>query len=415
METKRHKILSKRLYSLFELSKQLFSLSGIERVSKKIMDACLELMGADSGSLMLLGDPGNRLRIVASFGIDKSIAEERSIALGEGIAGWVAQSKKPLILVGGLKKHPLFSDRKIRKKIGSSLCVPLLINDNLKGVINLNRPHSKPVFSGEDLEFVLTLANYLANAIEKEKLYCEIECSLKKLKSTEAHLIQSEKMSSLGYFISGMAHEIRNPLAAVSAEAQYLLMKGKQPKDANKSLETIVEQSDRISDIIERMLSFSCPKRERGKILDLDLVVEKTLKLVSYRMSSDNIRIIKDVPSKLPKVTVDPVQIEWVFLNLILNAHQAMPKGGDLRIKVRPEGRDHVNIKFMDTGEGIPPEKLKSIFEPFCTTREKGTGLGLFISDQIIRSLGGSIDVESKPGEGASFIVRLPIMLKRKK
>jgi len=257
------------------------------------------------------------LRIVSSFGLDEKVIAGTVIEMGERVSGWVAQNKKPVLLIDGLKKYPLFAHLSSRQDIGSSVSVPLLVDGKIKGVLNLNRSLPRPGFNNEDLEFVTTLANYLASAIEKDRLYNE--------------LVQSEKMGALGYFASGMAHEIRNPLATISAEAQYLIHKALIP-ESQESLRTIVSESERISDIIERLLSFCRPRERKLGPLEVLRAIDETLKLVSYQMNVANIQVTKDIPANLPEVIASLSELEEVFLNLILNAHQAMSSGGVLVI-----------------------------------------------------------------------------------
>lgn len=407
-ELRKSRLLSKRLSFIFELSNHLLSQIELEKLYTEILEISSKLLDADSGSLMILDEPTKKLKIAVSFGIDEKAAQGVNINLGEGISGWVAAHKKPLLLKGGLEKNPLFSHLKTRHEINSSICVPLLVDEKLKGVLNLNILKPKMGFQDKDLEFAMILANFLAALIERAGLHKRLKDTLEALENTQAQLIQAEKFSTLGRFAAGIAHEIRNPLAIISAEAQYLLQKKEWEEQLSESTSSIISQCDRISEIIERLLEFSHPSK-KIKAVDIEYTIDKTLDFVRYQVNVEKVRIIKKFQKALPLVKGDPTQLQEVFLNLILNAVEAMPEGGNLEIEAKRID-SHICIRFTDTGRGIPEERLKDIFESFFTTKEKGLGLGLFISNQIVRSLDGWMEVESKPACGTSFRVYLQII-----
>jgi len=228
----------------------------------------------------------------------------------------------------------------------------------------------------------------------------------------EAQLIQSAKMASLGVMAGGIAHEIRNPLAIVSAGAQLLLERPDDGQLRSESAEKIHAATQRASLIIENLLRFARPQSQQMREVDLHTVLEQTLDLLAHQMILQKVTLRKEFQPDLPTVYGNPDLLQQVFTNLILNARNAMPDGGTLTVAARATEGGQVEVRFGDTGHGIPPENLSAIFDPFYTTMPvgKGVGLGLSISYSIIRQHQGTIEVESQAGQGTAFAVRLPGM-----
>jgi len=235
-------------------------------------------------------------------------------------------------------------------------------------------------------------------------------------KRMEAQLITSAKLTSLGVMAGGIAHEIRNPLAISSAAAQLLLERPDDPELRKHAAEKICTGIQRASHIIENLLKFARPPQERTAPVDISQALDETLSLLANQLSLQQVEVHKDLAADLPPITGNRGVLQQVFSNMILNACNAMPDGGSLTMATRALSDDELEIKFTDTGRGIPKEILGEIFDPFFTTMPvgKGTGLGLSISYSIIREHHGTIDVESKVGEGSTFAIRLPVTGDRK-
>jgi PAS domain S-box-containing protein len=229
-------------------------------------------------------------------------------------------------------------------------------------------------------------------------------------KRLEVQLIQSAKLTSLEVMAGGIAHEIRNPLAISSAAAQLLLERSDDEKLRKEAAEKIYSGVQRASYIIENLLKFARPPGERMVPMDMSDVLEETLSLLANQFRVQRIELRRDFASDLPPVVGNKSLIQQVFSNMILNACNAMPGGGSLTITTRVNPDNQVEIRFADTGVGIPPEHLSKIFDPFFTTMPvgKGIGLGLSISYSIVQQHQGTIDVESQVGKGTTFTVRLP-------
>lgn len=283
--------------------------------------------------------------------------------------------------------------------LGAALTVPLFFEGKLIGLFNLGNKLSQDMFTDEDLDLLTTLANQLAIAIENARLH---QAQL----DAQKQLLMADKLASLGRLAAGMAHEIKNPLAAIKGMTQSL---DRNPGDA-ETLEdfkkVVPKEIDRLDGLVDGMIQLGRPPRLLFAPVKLNELIENTLKLFEQRCRSHRIEIVRML-GELPEIKADAQQLTQVLTNLVLNAIQAMPDGGKLTITTREEERT-VILAVADTGRGIPPERLKDIFEPFFTTREEGLGLGLAITYQIIQSHHGSISVESQEGEGTKFRLSLP-------
>jgi C4-dicarboxylate-specific signal transduction histidine kinase len=226
------------------------------------------------------------------------------------------------------------------------------------------------------------------------------------IKLAEQQLMQTEKLSALARLTAGVAHEIGNPLTSISSYIQ-ILQDHVQDDFSKEALSIISNHINRISLIVRQMSRFAKAKPEEIKPVDIKAIIDSTLELVRYDKRMKQVNVEVSIDEGIPKVLVDENQLVQVFVNLILNALDAMPNGGTIYIKMRSEGRQ-VKISFTDTGVGIKKEDLQRIFDPFFTTKEKGTGLGLAISYSIIKSFGGEIIVDSIPLKGTTFTVVLP-------
>jgi two-component system NtrC family sensor kinase len=240
----------------------------------------------------------------------------------------------------------------------------------------------------------------------------QLEKTVDTLKSTQNQLIQSEKLSGIGEFVAGVAHELNNPLTSVMGFAE-LLQQMEMPEQSRRYLDMIFKSSKRCQKIVASLLSFARRHAPERKVLCVNQVVESAVEILHYQMRTSNIEVIMQLDPALPASEVDTHQMQQVFLNIINNARQAMEANqskGWLRVTTECAD-DRVRIIFQDNGPGIPEENLTKIFNPFFTTKEvgKGTGLGLSLCYGIVSEHGGTITPASKPGEGATFIIELPI------
>ena len=283
-----------------------------------------------------------------------------------------------------------------------------------------------------------------------------LESANKQLKQAQEELIRTEKLASIGRFAAGVAHEVGNPLGAILGYTSILQKEGIDREESKDYLKRVEREIERINRIVRELLDFARPSQFEIKDVEINKVIESALSLLSYQKNFKDIETQLDMQPDLPMIKGDESQLSQVFINIILNANDAMPNGGILRIQTRThvvenpdvdrlqriyprrrksdpmesdysrmrkgdplavlfkkfsEGDQLVKIRISDTGIGIKKEDLENIFDPFFTTKDpnKGTGLGLSISLRIVESLGGEIRVESEVGKGATFEVYFPV------
>jgi len=240
----------------------------------------------------------------------------------------------------------------------------------------------------------------------------QLEWTVDSLKTTQAQLIQSEKLSGIGEFVAGVAHELNNPLTSVIGFSE-LLKQADGNQEHKRHLDMIYKSALRCQKIVQSLLSFARRHQPEHKLSSLNELVEAAAEILQYQMRTGNIEVSTRLCPDLPRVMVDPHQVQQVFLNLINNARQAIEAhqpSGWVRITTERRG-GHARVTFEDNGPGIPEANLSKVFDPFFTTKEvgKGTGLGLSLCYGIITEHGGSISVKSKPGAGAVFVIDLPL------
>jgi signal transduction histidine kinase len=229
----------------------------------------------------------------------------------------------------------------------------------------------------------------------------------------ERRLVQADKLSSIGLLAAGVAHEVNTPLAVISTYAQMLAKQISEDEQKSKLLDKIAKQTFRASEIVNSLLSFSRTSPTEFVEVDVSKVIQETLNLVEHQLKKSSVEVKLDAPPALPAVKGNAGKLQQVFLNLFLNARDAMDAGGTLTIHVRAEN-GFARIDVTDTGQGIAPEHLERIYDPFFTTKaaRKGTGLGLSVTYGIVREHGGTIEVDSRLGAGSRFRVELPLARK---
>jgi len=233
-----------------------------------------------------------------------------------------------------------------------------------------------------------------------------------RLHKTQLQLLQAEKMSSLGKLAAGVAHQLNNPLGGITLYAQLMLEEYQLEEAAAQDLARIIQDAERCRNTVRELLEFARQTRQEIRLNDINHAISQTLYLLENQTTFHNIEIVRKLAPDLPKVPSDIQQLNHVFMNIILNAAEAMEGSGRLTIETGLSGDgQRVQVRISDTGPGIPPEVMKHIFDPFFTTKEqgKGTGLGLSMVYGIIEEHQGKVRVESPPGEGATFCIELPL------
>ena len=240
-----------------------------------------------------------------------------------------------------------------------------------------------------------------------EELEERIRKESENLQKAHAEVVQSQKLATLGYLAAGMAHEIRNPLNSISLFAQ-LIKEGVGTAEKTEYIAKILQEVDRVDGTLRKLLDTA--KRPRFALTEVNIVdvIQKSLDSFTPQMSTQKITLRFSPTTTLPRLKADPAEIEQIFTNLFLNAIDEMPEGGELAVELDHDDRD-ITIRVSDSGGGIPEKNLPSIFDPFFSTKVRGTGMGLPIVLRIIKNYGGRIEVAATGKRGTTFLVRLPV------
>jgi two-component system NtrC family sensor kinase len=264
-------------------------------------------------------------------------------------------------------------------------------------------------FSNDECGELAEAFNRMTGSLQGSRT--ELERTVETLKTTQTQLIQSEKLSAVGQFVAGVAHELNNPLTAVIGFSDLLVLRAEN-SPIKAQLEIVAKSAHRCHKIVQGLLSFARQHPPERGLTDVNATLEEVLEIMAYDLRTSNVEIVRDLQDGLPKIMADAHQLQQVFVNILSNARQAIQGfRHDGRIEVRTRlANSWLRIEFADNGPGIRQENLSKIFDPFFTTKPigMGTGLGLSLSYGIIREHGGHIAVRSEVGQGAAFIIELP-------
>ncbi len=237
---------------------------------------------------------------------------------------------------------------------------------------------------------------------------------LEERRQAQNRLIHSEKLTSLGRLTASIAHELSNPITGLKIYFQHALSQSSATDPNREYLEVGADYVDRMANLLRYLQDFSSPPQDERTSIEINQVLERVLTFTYKQLEGLGVEVIRSLTPHLPPIRASASQLEQVFMNLIINAAESMPEGGELRVSTKQNRHEEVIIEFADTGTGISPENMGKIFEPFFTTKkESGIGLGLSISYRIVEEHEGSMEVESEVGKGSIFQVKLPVQAER--
>ena len=299
--------------------------------------------------------------------------------------------------------------------VDAFVAVPLHAEGRPVGLLLADNAVTRRAITDEDVEILELLGLQAAQAIERAGLTEElarrlasIEAATREIRRNQERMVRHERLSAIGEMAARVAHEIRNPLVAIGGFARSLLEpSGPQDPATRESLEIIVSEVRRLENIVKEVLDFSRPAPPRIGAVPLRPLVAEAYDLLRWEMARSGVVALMDEDERTPEAAADRDQLFQALVNLLRNAVQAMPRGGNVTVRLRgvPHG---VELTVEDTGAGIPPEVLAHAFEPFYTTKTDGSGLGLTIASQIVRDHHGEVRIESREGAGTSVTLRLP-------
>jgi signal transduction histidine kinase/CheY-like chemotaxis protein len=408
----------KELNILYSVGQSVTSLLDLEKVLNRIVEAAVFVTGAEEGSLMLVDKDTGELYLRAARNLGEKFARGFRLKVEHSIAGHVVKTGKPIL-------QSTQDEETLKVKTGylvkSLVNVPLKAKDEVIGMLAVNNKISPRPFTDNDVYLLSALADYATIAIVNAQLYEQtkrwseelerkVEERTQELRAAQEQLLQSEKLASIGQLAAGVAHEINNPMGVILGFSQGILKTLPEDDPLKKPLTTMEKESLRCKRIVQNLLDFARRSEPTLHLTNINELIDASCDLVVHQTSLQNVKLVKSYDPALPSIMADPNQLQQVFINIILNAYQAMPDGGTLHITTRTVSLE-LQVIFADTGTGIPSESVQNIFDPFFTTKEvgEGTGLGLSVSYGIVKAHGGDIEVESQVGKGTTFAIKLPL------
>jgi signal transduction histidine kinase len=369
-----------------------------------------ELFSLDTSSLFLLNENGLTLKRIAAVGYRSDYGKHFPVVkVQPELLQQIKTVHATFLSAAGLPLPQEFREVQQKEEVRSAFVVILWSKDQVLGalVVGIRKPCE---FSPADINLLIAVGSQISNAIDRTSLYEETRQAYENLRRTQEQLLHSEKMAAVGQLISGVAHELNNPLTAILGYSQLLTASGDMGAQGIEYTDKLYKQAQRTHRIVQNLLSFARQHKPERVAVQLNQVLEDTLALRDYDLRMKNIRVHLELAPDLPVTSADPHQLQQVFLNMVNNAVDAMMESssdGDLWVRTEVRG-DRLTVQFTDSGPGV--REPSRVFDPFYTTKPvgKGTGLGLSICYGIVTEHDGTIVVRNVQPRGASFTIELP-------
>jgi len=406
-----------RLAVMCRLINDLVTMTDLGELMDRTAEMVLEIIKADRALLMLVDGESGELSVQATRR-RKGLKSDDEISFSKTISRRVFETGESILTSDAMKDDRFqSSDSIMLHRIRSTLCVPVKTKDRILGIIHVDTLEKIMGFSQEELELLAAMGHPIGIAVENAKLVTDLKKANIEIKDQQAKLIEAEKLTLLGKIAGGVAHEINNPIMSIlgftGMACKRLQDAVPAPEKVNECihyLNVVQEEAHRCIQIVESISQFYRRKQSAMAPIRIEKVIEAALSIAKLHMNQGHIEIVTHLSPDLPPILANQGLLQQVLVNILLNARDAMEKGGVLSVATGFENPPWVTIRISDTGCGIKPEDIQRIFTPLFTTKGegKGTGLGLSISQDIIKSHNGAIEVESVPGKGTTFIIRLP-------
>ncbi len=402
---------NQELAALNEINRMISSTLDLDEVLALALHGLDRLIQARATAIILSDEESGSWSIRTARSPAETWLEGRRLPLDDLTMAQVVEAKQPLF--AGAVADPFWGGILGLTSL-DRLYVPLVMHNQTIGMLAVIGMAGE--LEREHIPLLQHIASTLSVAVENARLYGELEAFAAELERSQSQLIQAEKMAAVGRLAASIAHELNNPLQAVQNSLHLARHPNMDAEGRDRYLRLVEQEVQRLVLIVRRMLDFYRPSSSLTGEIDVNEAVANALAIANKRLQQANIRVIARLAETLPPVRGSTNQLTQVFLNIIINAIEAIDgqdggqgQGGTLWVATAYHA-DHNEVvtAFRDSGPGIPPEIKTQLFEPFFTTKATGTGLGLAISYGIVKRHGGSIEVESPTGGGATFIVRLP-------
>ena len=376
----------------------------VDEILEVVVWKATELLDAKGAIFRILNLTTEQLELYAAHGLGKKYLEKGPVSSYRIITELCRQNE--VITIDDIMGDPRvqYPQEAWEEGVRMILDIPLSLGNHVVGILRIYFSEHREI-SKDKKDFMVAVAQQCSCAIDKARLIEEQQSLYDKL------VLHTAKMSAIGRMAAGIAHEINNPLAGILLYSSNMIKKVPEEGPLKDGLDIIVHETIRCRGIIQELLDFSREREPKKTLANINDVIGKALNILENEFRIDHITVETDLSEEMVSSFLDENQMEQVFVNLLINAVEAMDEGGRIRIKTRlgPE-RKCIKIECEDTGCGLPKEALDRIFEPFFSTKAKGTGLGLAVSYGIVQNHMGDIRAYSKPGKGASFIVEIPLI-----
>jgi signal transduction histidine kinase/FixJ family two-component response regulator len=420
-QRKRDILRLQALRPLFDITETLFTETDLEKLQELVLDAiCSHLHCEHAGLYQRVADE-SQIHLIAGRG--NPISDE-SVDLANGVLNRADSWSMPISVSRDGPGEPKMQEILVQQGFGSVMVVPVTFKVRGSGALGDHslveeaqprnrslflaaRNNGDIVFQQSDFEMFVILARQADAALENARLHTELLANLRQLEESQRALIQAEKLATAGRLTASIAHEINNPLQAVQNCLHLAGRRALSEDQRQYYLRMAQAEMERLMNTVQRMLDFYRPGAVDRKPEDMNELVKRVMLLMERQFHEQSVILHIKYARRLPQVLVVGDQIQQVFLNLVLNAMEAMPDGGELFIEVQTTKKE-VEVIIEDTGPGISVGERQRIFEPFVSTKEDGIGLGLAVSYGIIAAHGGNLELAPGRGRGACFRVSLP-------
>ena len=405
--------------ALVDLTGELGALVGVETLGRKLTDGLVSRIPVIYAGLHLYDPAVDQLVGRAHATSDAADLAPANPVIGSALLLWLKMAARTLVVEETAFQGA--ADARVQAAVASlerqrlAVVVPLLADGEIAGALVVGEKLSGEIFDSDEIRLLEMLAAQAVIALRNAGLYEDLRLRMEELRRTQQSLVQSAKLAAIGELAASVAHEINNPLTVIVGNSQLLQCQLAADSFEHRKASGIETEAHRAGKIVRDLLDFSRRREPTRAPVALHEVLERSIDLIRPKLKTSGVEVERVFNVALPPILGDRDQLTQVFVNMITNAIDAMDGGGSLVVETglqqSDDARPMVGVSFSDTGHGISPEQIERIFEPFYTTKAegRGTGLGLSVSLGIVRSHGGTIDIESKPGLGTTVRVRLPL------
>ncbi len=388
------------LVAMQRLSNTISVATDPEQILRTLIELTQQVIPVLESNIFLLTEEQNTIVPLSSSGSDR-LYEEAKRQVESGIVDWVFSENRTVII-------PNLDHLHANKTARNFVIVPLVLHNRPIGIYVIHTEKPQQDFSNQDIQLLTVLANQAAVGVENWRTRQKLIEAHTQLKASQAQMLQAAKLAAIGELAANIVHEIKNPVQILMMHAEI----ARRGKTIPNREEQQAIQIKRLAEITTRLMNFARNVSEEMPMTSVSVnrAIEEMVDLVKHEFLNEKIKIDLRLAEKLPPITGNANYLQQVFLNFLLNARDAMPKGGTITIETELKGLN-ILTRFSDTGTGIEPQHLSKIFNPFFTTKGegKGTGLGLSICKTIVAQHHGEIQVQSTVGQGTTFTVVLPV------